>query len=133
MKLYLYSPERLSFVEVTWALPVFGTGVLLVAIVLWVAGLAGLAGLQASDDGAWNRSAASLARENEVLRYQVSNISFRANRIDREVRRLDEDLQILNLRVMQDEPMLFALAQHRMDLSRVVSDPLIPLAQQFSP
>ena len=87
VKLYSYSSELLTFVEVKWAIAKFATSGILIGTVI----LFGAIKLNQSVGYALeSRSANTLAAENNFLRQQVSLISPRVSKLEMQASQLNE-------------------------------------------
>ena len=87
MKLYSYSSELLTFIEVKWVLAKFAFGGILVGIII----LFGVIKLnQSIGNVVGSHSANTLAAENNFLRQQVSLISPRVSKLEMQARQLNE-------------------------------------------
>jgi hypothetical protein len=87
VKLYSYSSEILTFVEVKWTLAKFAIGGILFGIVI----LFGVIKLnQFVGDTLGAHSANTLTSENNFLRQQVSLISQQVNKLEMQARQLNE-------------------------------------------
>ena len=87
MKLYCYSSELLTCVEVKWAVVKFVTGGILIGTVI----LFGVIKLnQSVGNVLWSRPENTLAAENNFLRQQVILISPRVNKLEMQARQLNE-------------------------------------------
>ena len=96
MKLYSYSSELLTFAEVKWAKAKYGAGGFF-AVVIIVFGFITLHEPIGSALGF--RTENRLAVENGVMRQELSLMSPRVSKIERKVRQLGEDDNILHLLV----------------------------------
>jgi len=106
--LYIYSPDHVAFVRAKWAWPVFAAGVLLLTTML---SAGGLALLRFSNNGTTSRSANALIVENDILRYQTRLINTRVGVLEREVKQLDQLLEIQYLSLQNDAGVRLAWSQ----------------------
>jgi hypothetical protein len=87
MKLYSYSSELLTFVEVKWV----NTKFVIAGILLGIVILLGLINLnQSIGNTLGSRSANTLVAENNFLRYQANLISPRVSKIEMQASQLNE-------------------------------------------
>ena len=87
VKVYTYSSELRSYVEVKWARVKFATGGILVGVVIFF----GVFVVDQSAGGAvMSRPAHTLVVENEMLRRQLSSISPRVSWLEMQVRQSQE-------------------------------------------
>jgi len=94
MKLYSYSSELLTFVEVKWV----NTKFVIAGILLGIVILLGLINLNQSVGNALeSRSASTLAAENKFLKQQVSLISPRVSKMEIKVMQLNKRANKLHL------------------------------------
>ncbi len=94
MKLYSYSSDVLTFVEVKWALAKFAVGGILIGTIL----LFGVANLnQSIENTPGSHSANSLTAENDVLRQQISLMSSRVSMLEMQAGQLTERANELHM------------------------------------
>jgi hypothetical protein len=96
MKLYSYSSALLTFAEVKWARVKYCAGGFFIVVVI-VFGFIALH--QPIGNALGFRSENTLAVENDVLRQELSLMSPRVSKLERKVRQLREDDNILHLLV----------------------------------
>lgn len=98
MKLYSYSVQSHTYVEVKWARLMLTLGGIIIGSLLFF----GLAQLNPSfGDTLESRSAKVLSAENDMLRQQLSLISPRVNELERQARQLS---RLLNSREIVGDP-----------------------------
>lgn len=96
MKLYSYSSELLTFAEVKWAKVKYGAGGLFIVVII----VFGFITLHEPIGSALGfRTENKLAVENDVMRQELSLMSPRVSKMERNVRQLHEDDNILHLLV----------------------------------
>ena len=94
VKVYTYSSELRSYVEVKWARVKFATGGILVGVVIFF----GVFVVDQSAGGAvMSRPAHALVVENEMLRRQLSSISPRVSWLEMQVRQSQERANELSM------------------------------------
>ena len=90
MRLYIYSHDRLAFVDVTWVLPAVVAGFFVIAMVVSFDGLM----FPPTDGGTRSRTAASWTIENDIIRYQTRLLNARLSSIERTAEELETLIQI---------------------------------------
>jgi hypothetical protein len=94
VKLYSYSSELLTFVEVKWVIVKYAISGILIGTVISI----GVIKLNQSDGNTLgSRSANTLAADNNFLRQQVGLISLRVSRMEMQARQLNEHANKLHM------------------------------------
>ena len=111
MKLYAYSRKLLTFVEARWIKPKFAVLGILMGIII---PFSILRLNQSVGFVPESRSASTLAADNNYLRQQVSSRTYRVNKIELEVKQLNERdnnllLLLQNDKIMRDTVSRFTI------------------------
>jgi hypothetical protein len=108
MKLYIYSLDRLAFVEVKRTLPVLIAGFVVIAAMSCAGGLALV---RQSNGGTTMRPTKALTIENDILRYQIRLMNTQLSILEREAEQHDKLLQNQSLSLQRDARIRLAMSK----------------------